>query len=161
MRSRLQPDKPHISPLVGIERFRQPAESLTVGDLIGKVRWRSDDLICPLVGIEQTGYAESLSVGNLMERVLWQLPGETAENFADLIADSIAPVQETLTNNAHIRPLICPLLGIEQLSLTESLTVGNLMASVQWRLIKKASKASPKTSSPSNIASIPDEINWD
>jgi hypothetical protein len=164
--SGLKLDKPHISPLVGIERFKQSAESLTVGDLTGKIRWRSDTLICPLEGVEQIGYAESLSVSNLMERVLWRLPGETAENFADLSADSsIAPVQETLTNNAHIRPLICPLVGIEQLSLTESLTVGNLMASVQWRLIKKASKASPKTSpktsSPSNIASIPDEINWD
>lgn len=161
LRSRLQSDKPHISPLVGIERFEQ-AESLTVADLIGKVRWRSDALICPLEGVEQIGYAESLSVGNLVEKVLWRLPGETAENFADLSADSsIALVRETLTNNAHIRPLICPLVGIEQMSLTESLTVGNLMASVQWRLIKKASKASPKTSSPSNVTSIPDEINWD
>jgi hypothetical protein len=160
--SGLKLDKPHISPLVGIERFKQSAESLTVGDLTGKIRWRSDTLICPLEGVEQIGYAESLSISNLMERVLWRLPGETAENFADLSADSsIAPVRETLTNNAHIRPLICPLVGIEQLSLTESLTVGNLMASVQWHLIKKASKASPKTSSPSNVASIPDEINWD
>jgi hypothetical protein len=161
VRTRLKLDKPHISPLVGIERFRQ-AESLTVGDLIGKVQWRSDVPICPVVGIGQISYAESLSVGSLMEGVLWQFPGEAAETLADLSADStIAPVQETLTNNVHIRPLVCPLLGVKQLSYTESLTVGNLMSSVQWQVIKKAFKASPKTSSPSNVASIPDEINWD
>ncbi len=160
VRSGLQLAKPHISPLVGIEGFGQAAESLTVGDLIRKVCWH-DHLICPLVGVEQIGYAESRSVSKLMESVLWQFPGETTENFADLSADSIAPVQETLANNAHTRPLICPLVGVEQLRLTESLTVGNLMTSVQWRVIKKASKASPKTSSPSNVTSIPDEINWD
>jgi hypothetical protein len=184
-RSTSQPKKPHILPLLGVEKLGK-VESLTVDDLIGKVRWnpsgqpettldpipvvakaRSGDRISPLVGIDQIDYVETVSVSDLMETVLWRFPGRVVEKIADFSTDSsdsnvaVAPVEELFSAKEPIRPLICPLMGLEELSLSETLTVGSLMASVQWITIKKAAKSSPKTSSDSDFTVIQDEINWD
>lgn len=55
---------------------------------------------------------------------------------------------------------ICPLVGISQFRHAESLTVGDLMAKVQWRNPpSRASKAPTATSA--SVASVKDEIDWD
>jgi hypothetical protein len=95
--------------------------------------------------------------------MLWQSSHrKAAEPLLDLSPDSSVELdQKPLANNADIRPLVCPLLGVAQLSYTESLTVGNLMSSVQWQVTKKVAKASPKPSPSSDITSIQGDINWD
>jgi hypothetical protein len=49
---------------------------------------------------------------------------------------------------------LSPLMGVEQFHNAEALTVGNLMANVQWRVPK------PASSNPS-VGSVRDQIKWD
>lgn len=53
--------------------------------------------------------------------------------------------------NAHISPLV----GISQFRNAESLTVGELMAKVQWRV------PPTKAASSNSVGSVKDQINWD
>jgi hypothetical protein len=58
---------------------------------------------------------------------------------------------QTSAHPAHISPLV----GISQFRNAESLTVGELMAKVQWRV------PPTKTASSASVGSVKDEINWD
>jgi len=60
--------------------------------------------------------------------------------------------QPSHTVNAQVSPL----MGLEQFRHPESLTVGNLMAKVQWRIPKPT-----KTAGSPSIATVREEINWD
>ncbi|CAN1210066.1 hypothetical protein TUMEXPCC7403_07715 [Tumidithrix helvetica PCC 7403] len=51
----------------------------------------------------------------------------------------------------------CSLVGVEQFHNVGSLTIGNLMAKVQWR----SSKQIPKLSSSSSVKSVRNQIDWE
>jgi hypothetical protein len=137
-----------ISPLMGTEKFRR-AESLTMGELMAKVQWRAPKQpaqTAPAVDAFQEVYPVlRISPPNL-QPVLDRPPETTSVPSSVALAQKVTPATR-----------ISPLMGVEQFPHVESLTVGNLLATVQWQAAKQA----PHDSAAPSIASVQEKIDWD
>jgi hypothetical protein len=153
-----------ISPLMGVEKIRQP-QALTVEDLMEQVEWRvpkEDRDNTPILeapqatpaskGIPGFGESESLSVGNPKVSVQLTTPRPVAEEIPEPESKATVSSIRALYRDGRMPP---PLVGTEQLPHRRSLTVGNLMTTVQWQSSQQSSQQTPQ------IGAIEDEINWD
>lgn len=148
-----------ISPLAGAEKIRQ-MESLTVGSLMAKVEWQApretraetQALKAPGTtsarqGIPGFGESESLVVGNPKVSVQLTTPRPVTEE----IPEPESQVKIYSIREGYTAAPMTPLLGTEQLPRRRSLTVGNLLATVQWQVPSQSDRTS----------AIEDDINWD
>ncbi len=95
---------------------------------------------------------------------LWKWLKGIWSSFSRLVKRSLNPNKGNRANsiNTQLSDItnISPLVGISHFRHPESLTVGDLMAKVQWRVPpSKVSKAATATSA--SVASVKDEIDWD
>ncbi|WP_019502038.1 hypothetical protein [Pseudanabaena sp. PCC 6802] len=147
-----------IAPLMGAEKIHQ-MESLTVGSLMTKVEWQAPQKISaeiPLETLEATptrksipGFdeSESLTVGNARASLQLTTPRPVTEEMPE--PDSKVAVSSIQAVYPSDR--MPPIMGTEQFPRRRSLTVGNLLETVQWKTLQ----------SPSQTSTIEDKINWD
>jgi hypothetical protein len=99
--------------------------------------------------------------------LIWNFLRGIWSSFSRFVRRSLYPNQPRTTlkdKTQNPKPtLICPLIGISQFRKAESLTVGDLIAKVQWQTPGKSVNSSKlgTNSSSTSMASVKDQIQWD
>lgn len=146
-----------ISMLSGVKKIPR-MESLTVGSLMAKVQWKAPREASPETRLKAPetiparqglpGFGESESLTASTPKI--SLPLTTPRLVTEEIPET-EPIKVASIKNAYSAGCMLPLVGTGQIPNRRSLTVNNLMETVQWQAPKKITQTSVSE----------DEINWD